>query len=313
MMFNPFRKASDAPAGTVSVVIPLYNHERYIRQTLDSVFTQTRAPHEVIVVDDGSRDKSAAVVEELQGQYPNLIFWKHPNRGAHATINAGIHRASGDYVAVLNSDDLFHPERFAEMAGVLDRQADVDAVFSDLSFIDDDGRSIPNDWYQQAMKFHRKADDLALTLVNGNIFMTTSNLLIRRSVFEEIGHFSGLRYTHDLDFFLRLVLAGKGIHRVDRPLMSYRLHATNTISEGHLKVKAEWAAVTAFFLERLWSRPDVDWTRVARFIEVLDRHTLTPSVLACMAYFRQHPSDTMECSPFFADQAFRASLNGYFQ
>lgn len=312
-MLNRFRKAPEPPTHTISVIIPLYNHERYIRQTLDSVFSQTRAPREVIVVDDGSRDGSAAVVEGMLSQHSNLIFWKHPNRGAHATINAGIHRASGDYIAVLNSDDLFHPERFADMAGVLDRQPGVDAVFSDLSFIDDDGRAIPNDWYQQAMKFHRKFGDLALTLVNGNIFMTTSNLLIRRSVFEEIGHFSALRYAHDLDFFLRLVLADKGVHRVDRPLLSYRLHAANTISEGHLKVKAEWAAVTAFFLERLWSRPDVDWARVARFIEVLDRHTLTPSVLACMAYFRQHPTDTMECSPFFSDQAFRTSLNGYFQ
>lgn len=312
-MFNPFRKTSEPPAGTISVVVPLYNHERYIHQTLDSVFSQTRPPHEVIVIDDGSRDGSAAAVEGLLSRHPNLIFWRHPNRGAHATINAGIHRASGDYVAVLNSDDLFHPKRFAAMGEVLDRQANTDAVFSDLSFIDDDGRSIGNDWYNQAMAFHRKSDDLALTLINGNIFMTTSNLMIRRSVFDDIGYFSALRYTHDLDFFLRLILAGKGLHRIDRPLMSYRLHATNTISEGHLKVKAEWAAVSAFFLDRLWARPDVDWRRVARFAGVLDRHALTPSVMACMAYFRQHPSDTLEFSRFFTDQAFRAALNGYFR
>jgi glycosyltransferase involved in cell wall biosynthesis len=300
-------------AGRISVVIPLYNHERYIEQTLDSVFRQTRPVYEVVVVNDGSRDGSAAVVERLCARQPRLVFWSQPNRGAHAAINAGIHRTTGDVVAILNSDDLYHPTRFAEMMAVLEERPDIDALFTGLDFIDDDGRAIPNAWYGQATDFHRRSGDLALTLINGNIVMTTSNLLVRRNVFDEVGHFSPLRYAHDLDFFLRLLVRGKTLHRLDTPLMSYRMHATNTINEGHMKVKAEWAAVTAFFLDRLWGGQPVDWERAGRILDVLDRHALTRPVQLCAAYFRNHPTDTFELNPFHADTAFHRVLNGSLQ
>lgn len=297
----------------VSVVIPLYNHKRFITQTLDSVFRQTLPVHEVVVVDDGSGDGSGAVVEDLCARHPQLVFWSQPNRGAHAAINAGIHRTTGDFVAILNSDDLYHPTRFGEMVAAFEARPHTDAMASGLDFIDDGGRAIPNAWYEQAMAFHRSSGDLALTLINGNIVMTTSNLLVRRTVFDEIGHFSPLRYAHDLDFFLRLLVRGKTFHLLERPLASYRMHASNTINEGHLKVKAEWAAVTAFFLDRLWGGQPIDWARATRLLDVLDRHTLTRAVQLCAAYFRNHPTDTLELNPFHTDAAFQRVLNGSIQ
>ena len=171
--------------------------------------------------------------------------------------------------------------------------------------------AIRNPWYEDGVAFHRRTQDLALTLVNGNIFMTTSNLVARRSLFDEIGGFSALRYAHDLDFFLRLIAEGKKIRVIDQPLLSYRQHPANTIREGTLKVKAEWAAVVAFFLNQLWGPADrgpTDWSEAGEFLAVLEHHGLTGAVLLCMAYFHQHPSKSLEDSSFHGDEAFRARL-----
>jgi glycosyltransferase involved in cell wall biosynthesis len=292
----------------VSVVVPLYNHERYIEATLRSALTQTMPAHEIIVVDDGSTDGSAALVDRMRERHPQILLWSKENGGAHSAINAGIQGATGDLVAILNSDDIYRPDRLAVMLQELDRRR-ADAVVTGLDFIDDDGRVIRNSWYEEGIAFHRRTRDLALTLVNGNILMTTSNLLARRALFQEIGGFSPLRYAHDLDFFLRLIVRGKSIRIVEQPLLSYRQHATNTIKEDTLKVKAEWAVAAAFFLHEFWGTGDAtDWRRAREFLAVLDHHGLIAPVLLCMAYFRQHPSASLEESPFHADAAFRTLL-----
>lgn len=314
-------------AARVSVVIPLYNHERFIARTLDSVFRQTLPAHEIVVVDDGSRDGSARVVEKLfqaaaqaggpRAGEPRLVFWSQPNRGAHGAINAGIHRATGDLVAILNSDDLYHPDRLAAMAAAFRERPETDALATGLDFIDGDGRPMANPWHDEAMEFHRRSGDLALSLINANLVMTTSNLMVRRRLFDRVGHFSPLRYAHDLDFFLRLLAEGADFQILDRPLLSYRLHTTNTISEGPQRVKPEHAAAAAFFLHRLWDRngrggpaerEPVDWERAARLLDVLDRHALTGPAQLCLTYFRNHPTDTLERSPFHSDSAFRSVL-----
>jgi Glycosyl transferase family group 2 len=161
-------------------------------------------------------------------------------------------------------------------------------VTTGLAFIDEKGAQIQDDWYQTAIAFYRQIGDLSLALVNGNFFMTTSNLFIRRSVFDEIGLFSPLRYAHDLDFFLRMVLFDKRVHFIDEPLLYYRRHRENTISQDHSRVRAEWAYVTARFLFDLLKRRKEyakDWEYLRRFVQITDRHSLTPLLIYFMAYF----------------------------
>ena len=288
----------------ISVVVPLYNHERYIEQTLQSVLSQTMPAHEIIVIDDGSTDGSAARVDRLRERHPQIALWSRENGGAHSAINAGIERATGDLVAILNSDDIYHPDRLAIMLRELDGASRPDAVATALDFIDGDGRAIRNSWYEEGVAFYRRTQDLALTLINGNFLMTTSNLLLRRSLFDEIGGFSPLRYAHDLDFFLRLIARGKTIRLIRQPLLSYRQHPANTIKESALKVKAETAAAVAFFLNQLWhpaDRRSTDWDQAGDLLAVLDDdgpprpavHGLLPRAL-----------NTMGGSPFHHDAAF---------
>lgn len=298
------------PLPSISVVIPLYNHEKFITAALYSIINQTLPPKEIIVIDDGSLDGSGALVEAVAEARPKIIFWSHPNRGAHNTINAGIHRASGDLVAILNSDDVYEPTRLERAAKALLARPEADVLMTSLKFINDDGAEISNPWFDRAIGFYHECNDLGLALVNGNFFMTTSNLVARRSLFSEVGYFADLRYAHDLDFFLRLVGHGKIIEYIDEKLLSYRLHGNNTISENHSKVKIEWAAAVAIYLHSRWSISvsPMRWNRSGHYLDILRKHELTELVLMFLAFFESNNVQTLERNTWQQDPSFMSAL-----
>lgn len=246
----PRRKGKAVPDARVSVVVPLYNHERYVEAALESVFDQTLQPAEIIVVDDGSTDGSADIVRRLCKRRREVVFWSWPNQGAPHTLNAAIHRATGEFVAILNSDDRYHRERLAECATVMRSQGATDVVATEVEWIDERSQRMACDWYEDALAFYRKSRDLPLSLCHGNFLVTTSNLFVRRTLFESSGYFAALRYTHDLEFFLRLVLERRHFHFLERSLLDYRLHAQNTIAESRAHHDVERAALLAFFIHR---------------------------------------------------------------
>ncbi|MBC7962537.1 MAG: glycosyltransferase [Steroidobacteraceae bacterium] len=296
---------------TVSVVIPLYNHERYIDATLDSVLAQTVPPTEIIVVDDGSQDNSSQRVAARAAQDPRIITWSHPNQGAHYTINTALLRSSSKYIAILNSDDCYYPQRIEACLQALERDPGADAVCSALTFLDDNGKPCRNKWYEESLAFYRQTNDLSLALINGNFLMTTSNLFIRRSVFNEVGYFANLRYAHDLDFFLRLIVHGRKITLLEQPLLHYRTHATNTISEGVLKVKLEWAAVVAFFAWQVGT--ERGWEYLDRLTEVTDRHNLTRLIFFFFKQFQQTPLSHITVDSWLSNDDFVKFMAGAVQ
>ncbi len=277
----------------VSVVIPLYNHEKYIEAAIQSALTQTVPPSEIIVIDDGSTDGSAEVVRQLCMDHPEIIFWSWPNQGAHHTLNAGILRATGDFVAFLNSDDCFAPDRLASCLALVQSDTSIDVVATRASFLDDQGNAVSNPWYDDALAFYRKERDVALALFRANFLVTTSNLFVRRSVFESVGTFAPLRYTHDLEFILRVVLGKKRITFLDQPLVAYRLHEKNTISESKAREDIERSAVFAYFLHRQWRSETVrePWRNaLARYAEVLGQQDLLEMVEEFLVLLEDRPT-----------------------
>lgn len=290
----------------ISVVIPLYNHAIYIDEAVYSVLVQTYPATEIIVIDDGSSDASFRKVQNLARLSRSVVVWSHRNRGAHATLNAGVHRATGDIIAILNSDDAYEPERLERCVEVFDREPAVDAVLTGLNTVDKNGEIRQNAWLDQALDFFYEDGDLGRTLINGNIFVTTSNLIARRELFSEIGGFSELRYAHDLDFFLRLVAEGKTVRPLGEPLLRYRLHETNTISESNVSVKVEWAMVTAFFLHLQGRR--LGWAGTFRYLDLLQKHDLLPLVAPMLGYFGDYPAETLERHRILKDSEFRTRV-----
>ena len=304
-------KANMYNDGSVSVIIPLYNHERYVGHALESVFAQSAQPLEIIVVDDGSCDGSVAVVRALAAARPEIVFWSHPNQGAPYTLNAAIHRARGEFVAILNSDDAYHPERLADCLQVFRDDAGVAVVTTALNFVDEQGDPIHNRWHERGKAFYREIGDLSLALVNGNFLMTTSNICARRSLFHEIGCFSALRYAHDLEFFLRVLVRGKRIHFIDKPLVDYRRHASNTIREDVPKVRVETAGAVAYFIYEYWHRwpgGNRDWGYLGRITDIADRLGLTPLLVHFFAFFQDVPPGDDVWGAFARDEGFRESV-----
>jgi glycosyltransferase involved in cell wall biosynthesis len=266
-------------AREVSVLIPVYNHERFVRSALESVLAQSAPPGEIICIDDGSGDRSAAVVADVARRSDRIRAWSRPNRGAAATLNEAARAAKGSVLAILNSDDLYMPHRLARAVVVLEADERVAAVASDLVLIDQDGNELEERWQAEATAFYRATGALGLALVNGNFLRTTSNLVVRRETFEELGGFDDLRYAHDLHFFLRLVSSGKRMTILKDKLLCYRLHATNTISEAHSGVRAEWAAVSAFYARDLLASGSARATDEATSLfRILEKHRLSRAV-----------------------------------
>jgi len=270
------------PSPSVSVVIPLYNHEQYIEAAVASALRQSVAAAEIIVVDDGSTDASAAKVRAFADKHSQIVFWSQPNQGADYTLNAGIHRATGDFVSILNSDDMYCPTRLEECLKVFERDPGCSAVATGLTFVDANGIEITNEWYDEARKFYAQVGNLALALINANFFMTTSNLFARRAVFEEVGYFAPFRYAHDLDFFLRLIVRGKSVRFLEQRLLWYRSHDANTIKENEQRVKVERSAAIASFIFSAWRGNCGDFRswrdHFKEIAEIADRQTLTDCV-----------------------------------
>lgn len=284
----------------VTVVIPLFNHEKYIADALDSVYRQTVKIKEIIVVDDGSSDASLDIVKKYFGKNPNLVIWTKPNSGAHHSINAGIYRATSKYISVLNSDDIYDRCRIENMYNVLESYPDTSLVATGVNFIDSKNKPTKNIWYENAIDFFKNENDLSLALINANFFVSTSNFFIRKSVFESVGYFENYRYAHDLAFLLKLISNKQKIIFEPKEMLFYRSHETNTISEGVLKVKLELALIVGEYIFNMIScGQPIDWHKLIRLQMVLDEHNLARLVYPVLMARMSNLSGQLTANPKF--------------
>jgi len=241
-------KITREPNPLVSVVLPSYNHRRFVNNAIRSVYRQTYRPIELIIIDDGSKDGSAEAIREFLGNVPpptgiSVHFSARKNRGAPATINEGIEKASGDYIAILNSDDAYFPERIEEcLAAARNRNSRL--VFSYVEPIDAQDKPLEQEhrwrsWYYDGlMQELDVSPSVGFVLLTRNIAVATGNLFFQRELYDEIGPFADYRYAHDLDFIMRsLELEEPALVR--RPLYWYRLHDANTINVADEAIDAE--------------------------------------------------------------------------
>jgi glycosyltransferase involved in cell wall biosynthesis len=225
----------------IAIVIPLYNHAAYIGDAIRSVLAQTRAVDKIIIVDDGSTDDSVEVVRAFAE--PRIELHTQPNAGAHAALNRGIEKAVAcDYVAILNSDDVFAPERISKCVAFLDEAPSIDVVATRMKLIDSTGSEIAFSdrrakWFATAWSVRASQLDLVEQLGVANFISSTSNITGRRAYF--LDHpFRHYRYAHDYFFVLDCALHDR-LAVLDDELFSYRLHSKNTITVGPEKLVRE--------------------------------------------------------------------------
>ena len=237
---------------SVSVIIPSYNHEKYIRQAIESVLNSSVNDLELIIVDDGSTDRSVEIIERIKDPRITLITQK--NQGAAKALNIGISQAVSPWIAILNSDDTFHPDKLETHLNIHNTDTQLEASVSRASIVSGNNNPLPRttsmvQWYITAKKTSHKYRNLIDSLLITNHLLTTSALFANKKVLNEIGGFIPLRYTHDWYLFLRLAARDK-LYLIEKPLINYRVHGLNSILEDRTLVKIEANFLIAFYFSQ---------------------------------------------------------------
>jgi hypothetical protein len=259
-----------SPAPRVSVAIAAYNHAPFVRECIESVQAQTFTDWEIVVTDDGSSDGTAEILRELAATDPRVRVQSFAaNQGACVAINDAITRARGEFIAILNSDDRFLPDKLAQQVDFLDRNPEQAAVFTRPRLIDERGRPFADTEHKDYRIFEVANRSRRAWLDHffhaGNCLCHPS-VLIRRACYGELGAYDPrLAQLPDLDMWVR-VCSRHEIHILDERLVDFR------IRDGERNASA--------------ARPEVlarePWER----LQIL-RHYLTPD-LAAMVTPRMH-------------------------
>ncbi len=232
----------------VSVVLPVFNVERYVTMSIQSVLTQTYADFELLIVDDGSTDGSLRLCQQFTD--PRIQIIQQQNRGLAGARNTGIRHAKGKYIALLDSDDLFAPEKLQRHVEHLDRSPNVGISFSRSAFIDDHGQ--PLGYYQMPKLKEITTPDILCRNPIGN----GSAPVIRRQVLQEIAVQKNLygvvedfffddsfRQSEDIECWLRMATQTSWLFEgIPEPLTLYRVNAGG-LSASIPKQLASWERV----------------------------------------------------------------------
>lgn len=253
----------------ISVLMPAYKHAAFVHTALDSVLQQSWQHLEVIVIDDASPDTTWDVLQACTDPRLRLLRNEH-NLGSHGTMNAALQLARGEFIAIINSDDLFLPERLASCYAAL-QASGADLVGTDMRLMDDDGNVVTTHWwidaYEALKRVWTDTQDWPATLLAGNVFMTTSNFFFRRRWLEQVGPFHDLRYVLDYEWLLRGLAQGMRLTWVETPLLHYRLHAANTISEHPWRANLECAALLRQYLPALLGHTPTQHTQLGQLTQ----------------------------------------------
>ncbi len=260
-------------SGLVSVIIPAFNHERYVGRAIESVLGQSYENYEIVVVDDGSQDKTSQVVEQYIPRGVTLL--RQENAGTAATLNRCLRNAKGEYISILNSDDAYWPTRLERLTEHLQQNPDCLLCFTRARMVNADdtptGPGPQTDWMRQAYDYHLSGHSLAASLLHKNLSMTTSNYFFRAALTESIGGFVDLRYVNDLNFLFRAMERGQ-VDFLDEVLLDYRRHDSNTIDESWGECKNEFDAEMAWLLADLMQRNRVlQQMQPNELVQVLER------------------------------------------
>lgn len=263
----------------VSVIIPAYNHEKYVQETINSIINQTYKNIELIIIDDGSKDNTWQKITEMEEQckqrFTNVVFKTQENKGTCITLNRLIEAAKGEYIYLIASDDLAKPNAISRLIDFLSKNPDFSLAVGDNEIIDAEDERLYLDkkinsfhslkeanfrTYGESIRYGRPEIDF-----NSEDFGTYSNLifgnhvtngyLIRADIFNKISKFTPEAPLEDYFLMLQISKYSK-LKFIDEILFSYRWHSTNTINNRHAVI--EMTNKTLQYEEKLVQKIDLN-------------------------------------------------------
>jgi len=215
----------------VSVIMPIYGTERYLESAMRSALEQTCQDIELILLNDSSPGNPLSIVRRFKDE--RIRYLEHENGGPSFTRNRGILESRGRYVAFLDSDDEWLPNKLERQLAVMDDEPTVDVVYSQRLTIDEKGNPVTG---------------YAPRLFSGNIlnelyvdnFVCMSSSLLRREVFRKVGFLDeSLRMSEDFDFWLRVACDHRFL-AIEEPLVRYRVHSEQVSGQTDYRVRTVW-------------------------------------------------------------------------
>jgi glycosyltransferase involved in cell wall biosynthesis len=218
--------ANSVPA--VSVVMAVHNYAKYLSGAVRSILEQTYTDFEFIIVDDGSTDRTAKILERFAREDSRIRLLSQPNRGLTVSLRRGIESASAPLIARMDGDDISLPRRLEVQVRYLHEHPEVVALGGQILLIDPYGGYLGS----RERELHHDAIDTGLLAGDGAAIYHPA-LMLRRSAYDQVGGYDEVyRTAQDLDLFLRLGEIGR-LANVEDYLLLYRVHLSSTNSKKH--------------------------------------------------------------------------------
>lgn len=217
--------------GLVSVIMAAYNAEKTIEQSINSVLNQTYPAVELLVVDDYSQDRTVKLVENIMARDNRVrLIYNKENSGVSYTRKHGLEEAKGAWIAILDSDDIWAPEKLEKQI-ILQKKMNADLLFTGSAFMDSDGQ--PIDWY-----LHAPSEVTYRHLLKQNV-LSNSSSLVRKELYEKY-YAVGDGMHEDFAVWLGILKEGKKAYGVDEPLFTYRIAKSSKSGNKIKAAKMNW-------------------------------------------------------------------------
>ncbi len=210
----------------VSIILPSYNYEKYVGETIRSVLNQTYENFELVIIENASRDSSLKVIKKFKDSRIRLYTLKENIKAE--VFNYGFERCRGKYLANIHADDLFFPQKIEKQINFLEKNRYYDLCATHVQGIDEhgdiyDSPECPAWWFNHNLDLSQIESYIAVNRV------CMPSVVMRREVFEEVGKLrSELNFTADLDYWVRCALEDRRIKLLEEPLVYYRRHKKNS-------------------------------------------------------------------------------------
>ncbi|MBW1741145.1 MAG: glycosyltransferase [Deltaproteobacteria bacterium] len=205
----------------ISVITTVYNGERFIRQTIDSVLNQTFSNFEYIIVDDGSIDGTVSIIKTIHD--PRIRFYEAGRIGRGNVLNLGLHKAKGEYIAIQDADDISHPERLKIQLNIMQETEDNIALGTDVIRISAhqaiDLASLP-----PVDTIKPKIKNVTNHIIYYNPIRHSSTFIARESILKINGYSEKRKNLFDWEMFIRYVANGGKLYTISEPLIFKRQH-----------------------------------------------------------------------------------------
>jgi len=273
---------------SVSIVIPLYNAEKYIAETIQSALNQTWANKEIIVVNDGSTDNSLAIASRFAGENVRVI--SGINKGASAARNIGLKEAKGEYIQFLDADDLLSEDKIAAQVEVLVNSPGYVGLCSTVHFQDGDnplGYAKIDEWYiggsDNPVDFLTKLYGGAIVgpqyggMIQPNAWLTPMTLITKAGGWNEMRN-----PDDDGEFFCRVLLASEGVKYAEAGTNYYRKFVTGDSWSAHRSYEASSNIIKSTLLKAQYLLARTD----EPIVKTILSHMLWENAFSCYPYFK---------------------------